>query len=395
MSVLSLRSRRSRAFAVFAILVLALAVVSGGAAKTKPKPKPKKKVYPAKVFNIAQIGPLSGQNASLGTWDWQGISLAARQIDAKGGVFGVRFHIDRYDDQGDPTTANNLAQQAVSKHYNFVYGSALSTNTLAMIPVLTAAHIPEITSGQSDKLLAQGSNFIFMNSTPSSVYDATLAKYAIDKKGYKRVAMLTNNDAYGKSEHDAFLAELKSRGLDPVADQVVTPDATDMTGALSKIRDANPTVLFIGAEEVQSGLTVKQARSLGIKAVIAEGAPAATPLYVSTAGVANVEGTIVSSPYLSNDVTPQTKAFAAAYKKAWGVEPELHGAKAYDGMMILAAAIAITKGNINGDAVAAAMHKVKYKGLLGKFAFDSKGLGLHDTQIGIIKKGALTIPADS
>ena len=76
-----------------------------------------------------------------------------------------------------------------------------------------------------------------------------------------------------------------------------------MTGALSKIRDANPQVLFIGAEEIQSGLAVKQARSLGIKAVIAEGAPASTPLYVSTAGAANVEGTIVSSPYLSNDVT--------------------------------------------------------------------------------------------
>jgi branched-chain amino acid transport system substrate-binding protein len=393
MSGLSLRSRRGRTIVVFAILALALAVVSSSAAKTKPKPK--KKVYPAKVFNIAQIGPLSGQNAALGTWDWQGISLAARQLDAKGGVFGVRFHIDRYDDQGDPTTANNLAQQAASKHYNFVYGSALSTNTLAMIPVLGAAHIPEITSGQSDKLLAQNSTFIFMNSTPSSVYDATLAKYAIDKKNLKRVAMLTNNDAYGKSEHDAFLSELKSRNLDPVADQVVTPDATDMTGALSKIRDANPTVLFIGAEEVQSGLAVKQARSLGINAVIAEGAPAATPLYVSTAGASNVEGTIVSSPYLSNDVTAQTRTFAAAYKKAWGVDPELHGAKAYDGMMILAAAIAITKGNISGDAVAAAMHKVQYKGLLGKFAFDAKGLGLHDTQIGIIKKGKLTIPADS
>ena len=38
------------------------------------------------------------------------------------------------------------------------------------------------------------------------------------------------------------------------------------------------------------------------------------------------------------------------------------------------------------------MHKVKYKGLLGNFAFDEKGLGLHDTQIGIIKKGKLTIP---
>jgi branched-chain amino acid transport system substrate-binding protein len=204
--------------------------------------------------------------------------------------------------------------------------------------------------------------------------------------------MLTNNDAYGKSEHDAFLAQLKQRGLDPTADQVVTPDATDMSGALSKIRDTNPQVLFIGAEEIQSGLAVKQARSLGIKAVIAEGAPAATPLYVSTAGVDNVEGTIVSSPYLSNDLNARTKAFAAAYRKAYGEEPELHGAKAYDGFMILAQALRSLKGKWTPDSLAQAIHKVKYTGLLGTFAFDGTGLGLHDTQIGIIKKGKITNP---
>ena len=160
--------------------------------------------------------------------------------------------------------------------------------------------------------------------------------------------MLTNNDAYGKSEHDAFLSQLKSTRHRPVADQVVTPDATDMTGALSKIRDANPEVLFIGAEEMQSGLAVKQARSLGIKAVIAEGAPASTPLYVSTAGAANVEGTIVSSPYLSNDRERQTRAFSQAYKKAWSDDPELHGAKAYDGMMILADRASRSQGQPDG-----------------------------------------------
>jgi branched-chain amino acid transport system substrate-binding protein len=363
---------------------------STGAAKTKPKPKK----YPVQIFTIAQIAPLSGQNAALGVWDSKGISLAASQLNKKGNAFnyGIKFKIVHWDDQGDPTTANNLAQQAISKKVDFVYGSALSTNTLAMMPVLQGAKLSNMTSGQSDKILSQNDPYVFMNSTPSSVYDATLAKYVVGTKKYTKIAMLTNNDAYGKSEHDAFLAQLKQRGLDPTADQVVTPDATDMSGALSKIRDTNPQVLFIGAEEIQSGLAVKQARSLGIKAVIAEGAPAATPLYVSTAGVENVEGTIVSSPYLSNDLNARTKAFAAAYEKAYGEAPELHGAKAYDGFMILAQALRSLKGKWTPDSLAQAIHKVKYTGLLGTFAFDGTGLGLHDTQIGIIKKGKITNP---
>src|SRR4051794_21469042 len=102
------------------VLVLALAIgVSAATAKSGAT---------RKVFRIAQIGSNSGQNAALGTWDWQGIDLAARKIDKAGGIFGVRIHIDRFDDQGDPTTAANLAQQAVSKHYDLVFGSSLSTD---------------------------------------------------------------------------------------------------------------------------------------------------------------------------------------------------------------------------------------------------------------------------
>jgi branched-chain amino acid transport system substrate-binding protein len=383
----------SRRRMIATVLVAALALVVGISAASAAKPK-KKPAYPVKIFSVAQIAPLSGQNAALGVWDSKGISLAAAQLNRKGNAYnyGIKFKIVHWDDQGDPTTANNLAQQAIAKKVDFVYGSALSTNTLAMMPVLQGAKLSNMTSGQSDKILAQNDPYVFMNSTPSSVYDATLAKYVVGTKKYTKIAMLTNNDAYGKSEHDAFLGQLKQRGLEPTADQVVTPDATDMSGALSKIRDTNPQVLFIGAEEIQSGLAVKQARSLGINAVIAEGAPAATPLYVSTAGASNVEGTIVSSPYLSNDLNARTKAFAAAYKKAYGEDPELHGAKAYDGFMILATALRSLKGKWTPDSLSAAIHKVKYSGLLGRFEFDKTGLGLHDTQIGIIKKGKITNP---
>ena len=138
--------------------------------------------------------------------------------------------------------------------------------------------------GQSTKLLAVGSPYLFLNGPTGLTYDSTLAKYLVQTKGYKKIAMLTNNDSYGAGEHDAFPSSLKSLGITPVADKVVPQDQTNMTPALTAIRGKNPQVLFIGAEEAQSGLTVKQARALGMNAVIAEGAPAGTPLYLSTAG---------------------------------------------------------------------------------------------------------------
>ncbi len=176
-----------------------------------------------------------------------------------------------------------------------------------------------------------GSPYLFLNGPTGLTYDSTLANYLVKTKGYKKIAMLTNNDSYGAGEESAFTSSLKSLGLTPVAAKVVPADQTNMTPELQSIKSSDPQVLFIGAEEAQSGLTVKQARALGMTAVIAEGAPAGTPLYMSTAGMSDANGTIVSSPYLGNSASSAAETFAAAYTSAYGSAPELHGAKAYDG----------------------------------------------------------------
>jgi branched-chain amino acid transport system substrate-binding protein len=348
-----------------------------------------------KTLRVALIGPQSGQLASLGDWDYKGVTLAAKEINAKGGAGGLKIQITRMDDQGDPTTGGNLARKAVSEHYNVVFGSSSSTISLAMLPIITGAKTAQITSGQADALTQQGSAYIFLDSPTSTTYDATLASYVLGKLGKKKVAMITNNGAYGKGEHDAFLAQLKKAGVKPVADKVVTPDQKEMSGPLSQIRSARPDALFIGAEEVESGLIAKQARSLGIDATIVEGAPAGTPQYLDTAGKQAAEGTIVSSPYLSNDLNDQTKTFAAAYQKAYGETAELHGAKAYDGMQIVAKAVASVKGKVTDEAIAEAMHRISYDGLLGHFQYNDKGVALFKTRIGVIKGGKVEPAADA
>lgn len=348
-----------------------------------------------KTLRVALIGPQSGQLASLGDWDYKGVTLAAKEINAKGGAGGLKIQITRMDDQGDPTTGGNLARKAVSEHYNVVFGSSSSTISLAMLPIITGAKTPQITSGQADALTQQGSAYIFLDSPTSTTYDATLASYVLGKLGKKKVAMITNNGAYGKGEHDAFLAQLKKAGVKPVADKVVTPDQKEMSGPLSQIRSARPDALFIGAEEVESGLIAKQTRSLGIDATIVEGAPAGTPQYLDTAGKQAAEGTIVSSPYLSNDLNDQTKTFAAAYQKAYGETAELHGAKAYDGMQIVAKAVASVKGKVTNEAIAEAMHRISYDGLLGHFQYNDKGVALFKTRIGVIKGGKVEPAADA
>jgi branched-chain amino acid transport system substrate-binding protein len=123
-------------------------------------------------------------------------------------------------------------------------------------------------------------------------------------------------------------------------------------------------------------------------ATIAEGAPAGTPLYLSTAGAANASGTIVSSPYLGNGTSAAAKKFASAYQAAYGAAPELHGAKAYDGAEIMLTALKNCHA-CTGLSLASAIRGVRYQGLLGSFAYNSSGVGIFATSIGIIKNGKI------
>jgi branched-chain amino acid transport system substrate-binding protein len=338
-------------------------------------------------IKIAVADAQSGQLSSLGAWEYKGVKLAFDEVNAAGGIDGRQIKLTSYDDQGDPTVGTNLAHKLASDGNIMMMGTSESAVTLAMAPILEQATIPFITSGQSPALGQLHNKFLFMNAPASTAFDQTLAKYLLGKS-YKSIAMISNNGAYGAGEHDAFTAALKDASMTPVADQIVTPEQKDFSSALTTIRQANPDVLFIGAEEVQSGLIVKQARQLGINAVIAGGAPVGTDVYVSTAGADAAEGTIVSTPYLGNDTSDATKKFAAAYLKAYGEIAEFHGAKAYDGAQIFIKALKDSHV-ATGAKLADAVRATSYDGLVGTFKFDENGVGIHETQIGTIKSGKL------
>ena len=376
------------AVAVAAIVLAAAACSAPGASSSPPSGGGTSSGAAAGPIKIAVVDAQSGSNSDLGQFEWRGVSLAVNQVNAAGGVGGRKIQLKLYDDQGDPTVGTELARKIASNGDIAMFGTAESAVTVAMAPVLKSEKIPNITSGQSTALIDAKSPYLFLNGPTGLTYDSTLAKYLVTTKGYKKIAMLTNNDSYGAGEEKAMTSSLQSLGVTPVAAKVVPSDQTNMTPALNAIRGSNPQVLFIGAEEAQSGLIVKQARALGMTAVIAEGAPAGTPLYLSTAGTANANGTIVSSPYLGNDSSAAAQKFASDYAEAYGSAPELHGAKAYDGAEIMISALKACNA-CTGLDLANAIRAVHYSGLLGDFAYNDTGVGVFATSIGIITDGKI------
>jgi branched-chain amino acid transport system substrate-binding protein len=339
-------------------------------------------------IRIAIIDPQSGDFSALGKWEHKGVKLAVDEANAAGGVGGRMIELSVFDDQGDPTTAARLTTQVGRSGYAAVFGSALSGNTLAMAPVLSNLRIPAITSGQSPALAALDNPYLFLNSTTSNTFDETLAKYAVGKARLRSIALITNDGAYGEGERVAFTAALGRRGQSPVGDQVVAVGQKDFTEELTAIQKRQPDGLFIGAEEVQSGLIAAQARAMGITARLLGAAPLGTDVFLNTAGADAAEGAFFSTPYPSNEENDATRAFATAYQTAYGDSAEFHGAKAYDGARILIQALRDSHG-ATGRALADAIRAVRFRGLLGTFEFDASGVGIHQTRIASIKAGVV------
>jgi branched-chain amino acid transport system substrate-binding protein len=335
---------------------------------------------------IAIINPQSGDFSSLGKWEHKGVKLAVDEANANGGVHGRPIELSIFDDQGVAANAATLAEQVGRAGYVAILGSALSGNTLAMAPVLASSRIPAITSGQAPSLAALRNPYVFLNSATSTTFDETLAEYVVSELGLRSIALITNDGAYGKGERTAFTAALASRQVTPLAERVVNLGQKDFTEALTAIRQSSPAALFIGAEEIQSGLIAQQARAMGITSMLLGGAPMGTDVFLNTAGAEAVEGAVFTTPYPTNDENDASRAFAAAYQDAFGEAAEFHGAKAYDGARILIQALRDTNAG-SGLELADAIRSVRFRGLLGDFAFDETGVGIHQTRVATIKHG--------
>lgn len=340
----------------------------------------------AQPIKVGLVAAMTGTNAVLGDWMMKGVTLAIEEQNAKGGIHGRKIQLVVYDDQANPTISVGLAQKvATDDKVMACWATSNSSSCLADIPTFQQYQIPQLTNGTNVTITQQGSAYIFRQCPAGPAYEDPLIDYLV-KLGKTKFAIIGDNQAYGKGETSYQVAALKRNNLTALDIEAFGIDDKDFTGQLTKILQYQPEVLLLAASEVAGGLITKQARQLGFTGIIAGGSAMATPKYIETAGD-TAEGTYFTSPYPGNDANPRTRAFAAAYKKRWGADPDEHGANSYDGANMLI--LAMLKANpLTPQNIAAEMHKISgYQGLQGVFTYDASGEGIHVTHVGVIKNG--------
>lgn len=231
-------------------------------------------VSPAAAQETAKLGvifPLSGGSGPQGKATVEAIKSMAAMINANGGVLGKKIELVIRDDEGTPAVGVAKANELVAEGVIGVIEGWNSPVSLAMQPIFNRANIFDLTSNaQADQILSGQGNPLAVRLNSSGSLNGVATAAFIKSKGWKRLALLVQNDAYGKSGRDALIAGLDKEGVkyEIVATQEFPQSQLDFRGPFTSIVGANPDAIIFWNASTGAGVptTIKTWSQMGIKA---------------------------------------------------------------------------------------------------------------------------------
>jgi branched-chain amino acid transport system substrate-binding protein len=344
----------------------------------------------ADTIKIGLLAPLTGFAAADGASVKNSVDLAVEKVNAAGGLLGKKVELVVYDDRADAKEAVALAQKLIQqdKIAGLVAGS-YSMPTRAVAPLFQEEGIPLVAAYAIHPDVTKAGDFNFRNGFLGAVEGRAAAYTAIELLKAKKIALLTSDNDFGRTLAEGFNAYLaqQAAGKAEVAIALTYPMAEkDFKPYLSKIKEANPDVIFASGYYFQTGPVLKQARELGMKTQIIGEEGADSPKTLEIAGEA-AEGFVIVTNLNRDDPRPEVQTFLKDYETRFKIMPDMVGASAYDAFMILCDGIArakSTQGKAVRDAIAAAKN---YNGLTGVITGFKSGEVVKEVQVQTVKQG--------
>ena len=166
-----------------------------------------------------------------------------------------------------------------------------------------------------------------------------LARFVLEKLKAKKVAVLYDVASEApKSQADLFRLTFEELGGKTVAFETYTTGDRDFSAQLTKIKSANPDVIFLPAYYNDVGLIAQQAHRAGITQPLVGSDAWSSPELIKLSN-GTVEGDYFANHYANDIATPTAKKFIDAYAKQYGNIPDDVAALTYDSMGLLFEAI--------------------------------------------------------
>jgi branched-chain amino acid transport system substrate-binding protein len=324
---------------------------------------------------VGMVNPFSGDSATYGISHKNGFELAREEINKAGGIKGQKIEAVFHDDAGDPKQAAAGAQKfADQKSLLAVAGSCLSSNTLAMVPILDKAHVTHTVVSSSTPKLSGASKYFFRMAVQDAQVGVLIGDFISKEVKAKKAAILYPNNDYGKGLAASTEEQLKKNGVTVVANKSYLATDKDYSALLTVIKSEGAEALALAGTYTDSALIAKQSREMGMNIPMVGPPGLYSPKLIEIAGPA-AEGAIFLGAFVASNPEPAVQDFVKKYKEKYNIEPDTFAALAYDQMYVLAKAMekAAERGPITRESLQEAMAKTDYKGITGSVNFNDKG----------------------
>ena len=204
-----------------------------------------------------------------------------------------------------------------------------------------------------------------------------MANFAM-QNGYETAAIITQlGDDYSSGLGSYFKSAYESLGGTIVAEEQFQTNQSDFKAILTNIKAADPSIIFAPSSITTAPLIIKQAREMGIDAVIAAGDTWENVTIIENAGD-DAEGVVLSTFY--DEAAPandEAASFLTGFKEYLTSigEPDVIpavSALGYDAYITLLQAIK-DADSIDPAAIRDALVNVQIEGVTGTITFDENG----------------------
>jgi branched-chain amino acid transport system substrate-binding protein len=274
----------------------------------------------ADPIKIGQIDSTTGNFAVLGQSQIAGAALAAKELNAKGGVLGRPVQVIVEDDAGSAATGLDKASRLLDEEkVDFFIGTTSSAVSLAISKfAVNANRVFMCSGGHVDKLTGPGCNWAtFRVCSTTWILTQGDSKTLVDKFG-KNWYFLTTDYAFGHSEQTDYTKQVTGMGGNIVGQALVPVNTSDFSSYLIQVKAANPDVLCLllaGDDQINA---MKQITQFGINKTVHVGGALFELEQIAALPKAARYGVWTFEWYWDQPGVPHVKEFVVRYKAANG-----------------------------------------------------------------------------
>lgn len=354
----------------------------------------------AESVRVGGIFSLTGDQSSLGVPAAEGATLAAKEINAAGGLLGRPLEIVLRDDEYKMDLIPEIARQLIEEEdVALGIGFTDSDSMLAGGPSFQSAGLPFVAVGATSPRTPQEvGDVVYLACFGDNTQAAAGAEYAAENFGRNAYLLWDESAEYTRLLAGYFKTSFIEYGGSILLEDSYDGDATDLSAEIDRLKmlSEQPDFYYIAAMPCNVGLVVEQFRSAGLKAPIVGGDGYDTPDIVTVAGNASDNVFFTTHALMdSQNGTEEIKRFIAAYSEEYGHSPEnAFAALGYDSVYLVADAIT-RAGSTDPQAVQKALQETEnFCGVTGNISYpDGAHIPLKDVTIVAIKGGKFTLGA--